>query len=96
MGKCSPILWEHQPLSGKFFGKQNFRKTLLAAWKENRSGGGFFIFIVYLVPFITLERIDQNTWDWTRLQDILLYIMKIASIKGCRLAKALSRLSKET
>ena len=71
MGKCSPILWEHQPLSGKFFGKQNFRKTPLAAWKENRSGGGFFIFIVYLVSFITLERIDQNTWDWTRLQDIL-------------------------
>ena len=71
MGKCSPILWEHQPLSGKFFGKQNFCKTPLAAWKENRSGGGFFIFIVYLVSFITLERIDQNTLDWTRLQDIL-------------------------
>ena len=96
MGKCSPILWEHQPLSGKFFGKQNFRKTPLAAWKENRSGGGFFIFIVYLVSFITLERIDQNTWDWTRLQDILKQITKNISKMGCHLAKALLRLLKET
>ena len=64
------MLWEHQPLSAKFFGKQNFRKTPLAAWNENRLGGGCFFFIVYLVLFITSQQIDQNTWDWTRFQDI--------------------------
>ena len=71
MGKCSPMLWEHQPLSVKFFGKQNFCETALAAWNENWSGFSFFIFIVNLVLFITFERIDKNTWDWTHLQDIL-------------------------